>query len=187
MPRNNSNSRNTTRRRIGNAIPQNNDPRQTVKNPIISNVSKDKIWLELKDTRWLTSLKYKDFSNYLKDSEECYEHYSLVFSKIIPKVLNEWETILPKQGSRQYQHCHILNGKSLELARNLFQKIYNYEMDQALKIWQFGFTGSVRIICIHLASENALVPLFIDQHHLIDSDVNYNEKEYGRYQLTMMK
>lgn len=156
-------------------------PKRIVNNPLVAKSTRGSVWFDFHSNQWLTSVKRKRFTNFLKDKDEFTKNHFAIFYTIIPKVIGEWNEILRGSGNYQYPHCHLLKGDKKEVARDIFKEIYNYELSDEINIWQFGFTGSIRIICIHNDVEKAFIPIFIDHHHLIYESVKYNDSDYGNY------
>lgn len=162
-------------------ISKSSDP--LVYNPIKAQTERINVWFDFQNVRWMSSVKFKDFSNYVSSSDECLEKYYTIFNEIVPKVQIEWDKIVKKQG--YYPHCHALNGKAEELARSVFQQIYDYPLDEGQSLWQFGFTQSTRLICIHNHQKNAMIPIFVDHNHLLYPNKWHNHNDYENYTICM--
>lgn len=158
-------------------------PKKVVSNPIplVEKSTREKVWFDFQFNNWLTSVKVKNFTNFLKNQEEFIKNQFEIFYTIIPKVISEWNDIIRSRGNYPYLHCHLLKEDKKTKVREVFKEIYKYPLDEDLNIWQFGFTGSVRLICIHNDIEKALIPIFIDHHHLIYDNEKYNKLDYKNY------
>lgn len=154
-------------------------PIKNVNNALVANSTRDSVWFDFRNKDWLKSIKYKDFTNFLNDSHQYIEHQFYLFHTLIPKIIEEWRVIIA--GGRQFQHCHRLTGEKKELVKRVCEEIFNYRLGEEVDLWQFGFTGSVRLVCINHGAENALIPVFVDYHHLIEPSVKYNQNDYKNY------
>lgn len=107
-----------------------------------------------------------------------------LFSTVIPKIYADWKEIFNfGNHNYQYQHCHTLQGKELELSVNIAEIIHakvfdNYE-DDIISWWKIGFTGGIRIIGLYDKQNTIFYPLFIDRHHLLLPDANYNQLDFA--------
>lgn len=162
-----------------------NDPKKNVKNSKEAIATNNiQVWFDLHDTKWLSSVKTKRFTNFLDTPESCLKSYYTVLKDIIPKVQLEWDNILGRNSG--YRHCHLLTHEKELAARNIYNQIYNHSLDDGMRIWQFGFSGSTRLICIHNDSSNALMPIFVDHHHHIYENEKYNDKDFRNYKYCMI-
>ncbi|MDT2731070.1 hypothetical protein P7G31_02220 [Streptococcus parauberis] len=127
--------------------------------------------------RWLKSYSSSDFTNYL-NSENMYGKYiTELFNIIIPKITKDWS---PKTQSSQFLHCHkVGNDRAFRRYSKAIEAIHQIQTDQ-LDLWQFGFTGSLRIIA-HLSGDNTIYPLLIDYHHLGYDSIKYNGIDRSHY------
>lgn len=138
------------------------------------------------NSEWLGSAKVKGgVTTYLKDSAQYGEKVSVVFTALIPTLLKEWHSIYVERTGR-YQHCHKLDGIALARATDLIHEIYgkNRPVDESSEfynnIWQFGFTHGIRIVC-GVSASNTIFPFFVDYHHLLSPDKNYNAEDFDSY------
>lgn len=161
-----------------------NSPIQNVKNQTIAQPTNIRIWFDLHDSKWLSSVKTKRFTNFLDTPESCLKSYYMVLKDIIPKVQLEWDAIVGRRHG--YQHCHLLTNDKEVAAREIYKEIYKYPLDEGLRIWQFGFSGSTRLICVHNDTDNALMPIFVDHHHHIYESIKYNDKDFKSYGYCMV-
>jgi hypothetical protein len=172
-----------TKKTRNKSVPKNETkPKKIVSNqinPLVANSSRDSIWFDLHSSKWLTSVKTTNFTNFLFDIEEFTKNHFYVFYTIVPKVIDEWKRILA--GGHAYQHCHLLNGVQRSIVEDVFKEIYRYKLGEGVEIRQFGFTGSVRLVCIHNDINSCLIPIFIDHHHLIYPNKHFNAKDFDKF------
>ncbi|MBS9338397.1 hypothetical protein G6R29_01940 [Fructobacillus sp. M2-14] len=130
---------------------------------------------------WLGSVKYKGFTNYYKDSKE--------FSKIVVDAVHELIPTIYECADQLFKgtpqktvlnHSHKIDDKTIGLVKKIAQKnfISSEKIEDDMVWWQLGGRGSVRIIGVYVASDNAFYPLFIDPHHLIYPSKDHNQKDY---------
>ncbi|MFP7202229.1 hypothetical protein SFC08_14760 [Lysinibacillus halotolerans] len=156
-----------------------NKPRANVQNHTVALGKNAQIWIDLRDSKWLSSVRNKKFTNFLISPESCIKSYFKILNEIIPKIQSEWENI--KGRNHGYKHCHLLTGREKELAREIYYEIYNHQLDEEVYIWQFGFTGSTRLICIFNEVQNAFRPIFVDHNHIIYESQKHNQADYKKY------
>lgn len=140
------------------------------------------------------SVTVDGFTNYTKDADEFIEKHCLIFSKIIPNISINSIAKLRSDGSN---HTHPLSSDKKNLALKIVkelvkvQKGYNSaDADRFIdnsgfvmyNFWQLSFATSNGIRLIgYFVDNNVFVVLFIDYHHLIEPDKNYNQKNYEKY------
>lgn len=150
------------------------DPSNT-DSPLTFNFSKHK---------WIKSTSVKGFTNKL-DDEKMFSRYMFeLFHKLIPLLHEHGENIILKSGTSSWKHCHPIRNEELDLALEIATTIHGdkvLDVGDGSKLWQFGFTGGIRLIAIHNYINNYLTPLFIDYHHQIYPSVKHNDKELKRY------
>lgn len=140
-----------------------------------------KVHFDFSDNRWLCSVRKGEYTNFLKDAEQCLKtHYNLFYT-IVPKVLDEWDRIKTGFGTRQYPHCHKIEGKQRELVLEVYKELYNYELGEEVSLYQLSFTGANRLIVIYGAAKETIKPIFIDHHHQIYPSIKHNQKDLSSY------
>lgn len=165
-------------------VPRNETkPKKIVSNPLVAKVTRDSVWFDFHSKDWLSSVSIRDnnFTNFLAGKEEYLANHFNLFHSIIPKIISEWNAIVSYSGRHPYKHCHLLKDGKKELARKVYKEIHKHDLSEDINMWQFGFTGSMRFICLYLDTERALIPVFIDHHHLIYDNEKYNQKNYSKY------
>ncbi|MDX1701344.1 MAG: hypothetical protein R3250_12045 [Melioribacteraceae bacterium] len=165
-------------------VPKNETrPKKIVSNPLVAKVTRDSVWFDFHSKDWLSSVRIRDnqYTNFLANKDEYLKNHFNLFHSIIPKIIAEWQMIIPSSGRHPYKHCHMLRDEKKELARKVYKEIHKHELSEDMNIWQFGFTGSIRLICLYLDKEKALIPVFIDHHHLIYDNLKYNQDNYSKY------
>lgn len=154
-------------------------PQSAVTTPPPANMPGGVVWFNLCDSKWMTSVKTKQFTNFLKNVAEYSENHFHIFRVIVPKVMTEWKSILA--GGYYYRHCHQLDGEQKEIAQSVYSEIFKRKLGEDVDIWQFGFIGSVRLVCIRDEQNNSLIPIFVDHHHLINDSEKYNQPDYDHH------
>lgn len=160
-------------------IKQNTKPEPKVQNKTKVKELSNQIWFNLSDHKWMSSVKMKDYTNFIQNTEMGLSNLYSILSIIIPKVTNEWHAIT--KNPWQYTHCHQVADEKIELVRKIYKEIYKIELDESLSLWQLGFTQGVRLICFYDTYKNSLVPIFIDHNHLIHPSQKYNQSDTDNY------
>ncbi|HHK0195168.1 TPA: hypothetical protein ACQN8E_001711, partial [Streptococcus pyogenes] len=125
----------------------------------------------------LKSYSSSNFTTFLVDSEMYGKYITEVFKNIIPKITKDWS---PGSSLSQFPHCHkIGNDRANDKYCRAIENIHGISTEQ-LELWQFGFTGEVRLIA-HLSGNDTIYPLLIDYHHLGYDSVKHNEKDTRHY------
>ena len=141
---------------------------------------KSEIVFDFSYPNWVKSCssKGKGFTNYLKDDNMYAEYITKILNQLIPKITKEWSP--QKNNDSQFRHCHEIpvNDEAFSKYKVAIQELHGIDVEQ-LSLWQFGFIGSVRLICNF--SSNRIFPLLIDYHHLGYSSEKHNQKDYKQY------
>src|SRR5699024_1610702 len=88
--------------------------------------------------------------------------------------------------SRAY-NCHPVSDDKInfvmEIAENIHQTEFSLEQlkEARYQWWYLGFKQSVRLVGLYNFGEKAFYPIFIDHHHLLHADINYNQPDYSKY------
>lgn len=128
---------------------------------------------------WLKSFGNKEFTNYLKSKDDFSNHFYVVINKIIPYVQSNWKHVI----SNKDKHCHAIKSENYDVFRVFFEELYPKYNIEELQLWQFGVTGSTRLIASVSNESNGSVirPLFLDYHHLISSNKHHNQTDLSKY------
>lgn len=165
-------------------IPNNEVPKQPLLIDKYNNFSFSSVY-----SNWIKGTKefYKsyNFTNMVWDSEEFSRNITEIATEIIPKLFNEWENLL--NNNPHNYHCHPVTKDKKELIRRISEKIHGRtfdedELNQARIQWYYiGFKGNLRLIGLFSRDRKTFYPIFIDHHHLIYPDENYNQNDYNNY------
>lgn len=124
------------------------------------------------------------FTNYLKDADEFIEKHDVLFDQIIPAIEEKDTSWRLDQIGR---HCHLVRGKAAEKVREVYENIVNSLeiVDQNADlgeqpIYSIGSVQGIRLFCT-VQRDFIVDVLFIDYHHLIYPDKNFNDKDYKKY------
>lgn len=156
---------------------------------------KEEFKIILENENWLRSCKIDkaEFTNMYNDYQSMAKTLTKVMTVLLPDIEKNGYDIFNKQNiyySRQL-HCHIVNENKLEIIQKIVDKINDKQLDifsdEEKKLWQYGITGGIRIICIYDQANNNVHPLFIDSHHLIHPDPNHNQQDVMTNQLCPIK
>lgn len=132
---------------------------------------------------WMKGVSAKDFSNKLPGLEDFSRYTHEIFSELIPTIYEHWKEIIIDRSPR-YKHCHLLVSEKKSLALSIAENIHGktiLDEQNDYNIWQFGFSGSVRLVAVYDHLKATLYPIFIDYHHHIYPDVKYNQKDTKKY------
>lgn len=135
-------------------------------------------------SNWLDATKVRDFSNCCKDAEEFADFVYFVIQNMIPQIYeNAFEIFVncnPK--NTPLFHSHAIDNEHIPLVQEIAYKLTNEQYDDPeLSWWEIGGVQSVRMFGIYFDSEPGFYPVFMDWHHLVYPDQNYNDKDYNNY------
>lgn len=133
--------------------------------------------------RWTNTVQIGDFNNCLKDSNEALRHFFFIIDRLIPDI----EEYGPNIFNGRARHCHLLRGSEDKLARKVIRAIHGDRiLDGLSEIWELSAkTEEIRVIGTFVNDKmHIFYPLFIDHHHLIYPDKNYNSPDYKKYNFT---
>ncbi len=139
-------------------------------------------------------VKYKDFINKLKDTNQFFKYFKRIFETEIPmytqysfdnivKMTNKHSHPIRKNTDDYNKIINIIK----ELLKSYKEENYNNQYFENFlrnnindyNLWQLGVSSSLRIFGIR--ESNNFAVLFIDYHHLIYPDKNYNHYNYDLY------
>lgn len=130
-------------------------------------------------------LKRENFTNLCRCKDDFADEMCLLFNVIIPKLYQDSDNIFNFGNKWLYPHCHTLTGEKLNLAIKIANEIHQREFDtfegDSISWWQVGMTQGVRIIGLYNKPQNCFYPIFIDRHHLLYPDNNYNQADFEMY------
>lgn len=138
---------------------------------------------------WIKGIEYSsrgaDFVNYTNSSEEFSRNMTEIITEFIPKLYDEYDSLFNNH-SRAY-NCHPVSDDKInfvmEIAENIHQTEFSLEQlkEARYQWWYLGFKQSVRLVGLYNFGEKAFYPIFIDHHHLLHADINYNQPDYSKY------
>lgn len=162
-------------------IRNNHSPKVKVSNNFLPHTGNQKISFDFTYSSWMKSVKVGDFTNFLHNNDEYASKIFNVIHFLFPKIQEDAEKVI-KNGGR-ISHTHIVSDKKISLIKKIANKTHGREFEEVLKKqwWQLGFTNATRVIAIYDDTKNVLYPIFIDFHHLIHADENYNQKDFSTY------
>lgn len=135
--------------------------------------------------KWIHAVDlYKkiSFTNMCKDKECFADEIIRVLTIIIPKLYQDWEFIFKQGGTNKaFKHCHVIKGEELTKSVEIAETIHDTKFDTENSWWELGFSGGVRIIGIFDSNSKTFYPLFVDRHHLIYPDNNFNHSDFEKY------
>lgn len=133
------------------------------------------------------------FTNLLKNPKEFVDIRRTIFGEALPHFnktnINELER------DKKNTHTHVISDSKIGLVEKilteLFRIVYNSkEIDKIVNnyisgdIWQIGYKKGLRFIGVR--NDNIFNVLFIDYHHLLEPDKNYNQPDYYKYKYCPM-
>lgn len=145
---------------------------------VTDNISKldDIIYIDFtKYDKWLDSVELDDFTNYFHDEKEALKKLYFVLHQLIPDIEKKGKEIFKEK------HCHSVKGKQATKAIKIVKKFHGKNvLDDETEIWELSAQkGGVRIFGVFINDTfRRFYPLFMDYHHLLYSDKNYNEADY---------
>lgn len=139
-------------------------------------------------------VSFGNYTNKLRDSKQFFEYFKRTIEKDIP-FYSQYTFSNITNASNKHSHSIPVNSKQynliIEIVKELYKSYKNNscsERDLELfisnnisnyHIWQLGVSGGIRLIGIR--NSNIFNVIFIDHHHLIYDDKNYNDKNYELY------
>lgn len=135
--------------------------------------------------KWIHAVDlYKkiSFTNMCKGKEEFADEIIEILTITIPKIYQDWEGIFNSGGANKgFKHCHILSDNERDRSKTIAGEIHETQFDTENSWWELGFSGGVRIIGIFDSNSKTFYPLFVDRHHLIYPDKNFNHSDFEKY------
>ena len=135
-----------------------------------------------------------EYTNKLRDEHQFFHSFSKLFERDIPAISQYTFDNVYKE-TNGHSHTISPSDRKYAIVLSILKEIYknfknstNIERDFELflennindyHIWQLGISGGVRII--GRRRSNIFDVLFIDYHHLIYPDKNYNQENYNMY------
>lgn len=160
-------------------------PQKSINRGLDPNQSKSPLTFNLSRKEWLKSVSSQKFTNKLSDETMFSGYLFELFHKLIPTLQENWQDIIKKHGRGNWKHCHPVEEDKLDFVLGIIEQVHGHtfrdEESVGPSIWQFGFTQSLRLIAIYDYVTNSLTPVFIDYHHLLHPDKNYNQRDYLKY------
>lgn len=140
-----------------------------------------------------------NFTNKLKNTNHFLNLFKRLFEIDIPAITQySFENIT--KATNKHSHSVLVDTKEYSLIINIIKELFksykgnNYnEKDFNLfllnnindyHIWQLGISGGIRLFGIRKL--NVFSVLFIDYHHLVYPDKNYNQENYKLYNFCPM-
>lgn len=135
------------------------------------------------------SCKTNDFTNYLSSDLEFHQYLKIMTTKVIPhlsqytfnQLLSKVERHThPIDESHRNKTINVIK-KLIEIEKGIdfnFDRFYDDNIND-YSIWQLGTSYGVRLICTQY--KNIFNVLFIDYHHLIYPNINYNDRDFNIY------
>lgn len=170
------------KRRIGKNQSQKAKP--NVRRGTDPNQSDFPLTFDLSNANWLkcVNLSKDRFTNRLKDEEMFVNYITELFHKIFPIIQQNGNEMIKEAGTKGWRHCHPVAESKIDLALEIMEEVHGSNFNNGKiagpKLWQFGVSQGIRLIAIHDYTNNSLIPLFIDYHHLIEPDTHFNTPDY---------
>lgn len=118
------------------------------------------------------SVKFKNFTNYVKDENEATE--------IINKLFTEFNSNVTTKDLVNKKHYHeITEYEKVTLISNILKELKIHKLEEQESYYQMGLTQGLRIMCIKIS--NIIYPLFLDPHHLIYPNDKYSSKDFKKF------
>lgn len=148
-------------------VKNNTKPKSNITSPTPNIINK--ISFDFSEEKWLETVEYRKFTNKMSSVESYAKHMTLIFYKLIPYVIKNWDWIKVHSYRGMGHHCHLVSEDKLDLVKEISTIIHGDLdiLDDDRNLWQLGIEDSTRLIVYHLESQNAFIPLFVDYNHLI--------------------
>lgn len=131
-----------------------------------------------------TSIRLKVFTNFLKDEDEYSEKFKSFYHQTLPYIMDKSFQKLEIENG----HCHPINDEGKVFMINKILEKYKKEYpnfkfpsytDFGNEFYQLPGQNGIRLIGVRRG--NTFTILFIDFHHLIYPNSNYNDLDYNNY------
>ena len=135
-----------------------------------------------------------NFTNKLKDDKQFFKLFKRLFEIDMP-ALTQYSFENITKASNKHSHSIPINTKEYLLVIDVIKELFkSYKRDNYsdkdfelflennindYHVWQLGISSGVRLFGIR--KSNIFSVLFIDYHHLIYPDKNYNQENYALY------
>ncbi|WP_407270591.1 hypothetical protein [Radiobacillus sp. PE A8.2] len=149
--------------------------------PIESN---SPLTFDLSKENWLkgVSITRDSYTNKLKDKDMFIDYITELFHKVIPLIQKNGNDMIRQAGTQGWRHCHPVDEEKLDLSKKILEEIHGQNLTgdkvSGPQLWQFGVSQNIRLIAIYDYTNNYLTPVFVDYHHLIHPDDNFNQPDY---------
>lgn len=136
----------------------------------------------------------KNYTNYLKDNESFIKNIRVLFREALEYFQ---KTTFEKLCRDKNGHTHNISEDKIDLIEKITYKLAEIRWPEykdyetivgnymTENLWQLGYKEGLRLVGSR--DGNVLNLLFIDYHHLIEPDKNYNQLDYFKYSYCPMK
>ncbi|MBH0170993.1 hypothetical protein [Fictibacillus sp. 18YEL24] len=160
-------------------------PKKALQRGTEPNQSDSPLTFDFSNKNWLMGVSQGRFTNKLSDESMYAAYLTEIFHKLIPNIQQNWLEIIRTPGRGSWRHCHQVDNEKIDLVLAITEQIHGHqfrtEKTAGPSLWQFGVTQNIRLFAIHDYTNNHLVPLFVDYHHLVHPNKNFNQPDYERY------
>jgi hypothetical protein len=159
-------------------------PKKALKRGTEPNQSDSPLTFDFSNHNWLKSISQRSFTNKLSDEVMFAEYITEIFHKLIPEIQKNWKDIVNHQGRGLWRHCHQVADDKTPMVLGIIEEIHGHQFrteSAGPSLWQLGVTQNIRLFAIHNYTNNYLIPVFIDYHHLIHPSQKHNQDDYYSY------
>jgi hypothetical protein len=159
-------------------------PKKALKRGTEPNQSDSPLTFDFSNRNWLKGVSQGVFTNKLSNETMYAEYITEVFHKLIPVIQQNWREILTSQGRGSWRHCHQVPDEKTDLVLSITEEIHGHQfrsVHAGPSLWQLGVTQNIRLFAIHDYTNNHLIPLFVDYHHLVHPSDHFNQSDYSKY------
>ncbi|WP_026582112.1 hypothetical protein [Bacillus sp. J33] len=161
------------------------EPKKAVIRGTDPNWTDSPLTFDLSHKEWLKGVSFRDFTNKFDDETMFAQYLFELFHKVIPTIQQNWKDIVQGQGKGSWRHCRPVSEEKLDFVLGIIEKTHSHTFKDKIgvgsSLWQLGFTQNIRLIAIYDYRNNSLTPVFVDYHHLVHPDKNFNQPDYKRF------
>ncbi|MDU2149655.1 MAG: hypothetical protein E7E58_16815 [Paeniclostridium sordellii] len=135
---------------------------------------------------WLKTYKGNDFTNYHKDADDYAKNVTNLVHNFIPAVYRYGEDLFKgRKGTIFDRHSKLMPEDKMRMVEDIVREVdgINLEDDvlDSSSIWYLAVPQGIRVVGYYQTSINTFFPLFVDWHHLIFPNQNYNQADYQKF------
>ncbi|MBU3153911.1 hypothetical protein [Clostridium estertheticum] len=136
------------------------------------------------------------FTNYLRSKNDIFDNYQKIFNQVL-KYFSE-NTFNDMRSRKKETHTHeIKDQDKIDIVKKILKELISCQAQSTIKVdtivknlvadadlWQLSYPNGMRFIGSR--NGNVMTLFFVDYHHLIYPNKNYNNKDFFSYKCCLM-